>query len=190
MATLEDVSDIRCDGLLQPALLALPQTPDQLSSILFAQPAHPIPILKDAFDSLGSLRRMFVVDDGSAAKLARLVSTQLTFTLWLGGEQDTVHNVNSGLIVPLQEFDNLALESHQGFLPLRDKGAPDSMMTLLSSKSASLRPDGVIRSSDGRRLLMKWDEKAESLTEAVDDLKGDALLVWFYVSCRVSRPHS
>jgi len=109
---------------------------------------------------------------------------------WLGGEQDTVHNVNSGLIVPLQEFDNLALESHQGFLPLRDKGAPDSMMTLLSSKSASLRPDGVIRSSDGRRLLMKWDEKAESLTEAVDDLKGDALLVWFYVSCRVSRPHS
>jgi hypothetical protein len=84
MATLEDVSDIRCDGLLQPALLALPQTPDQLSSILFAQPAHPIPILKDAFDSLGSLRRMFVVDDGSAAKLARLVSTQLTFTLAWG----------------------------------------------------------------------------------------------------------
>lgn len=46
---------------------------------------------------------MFVVDDGSAAKLARLVSTQLTFTFWLGGEQDTVHIVNSGLIVPLQE---------------------------------------------------------------------------------------
>ena len=63
-------------------------------------------------------------------------------------------------------------------------------MTLLSKKIASLRPDGVIRSNDGRRLLMKWEETADSLTEAVDDLKGDALLVWFYVSCRVSRPHS
>lgn len=66
------------------------------------------------------------------------------------------------------------------------------MMTLLSSKTASLRPDGVIRSNDGRKLLMKWEEKADSLTEAVEDLKGDALLdnVWFYVSCRVSLPHS
>ncbi len=114
VATPEDMSDKRCDGLLQPALLALPQTPDQLSSILFAEPAHAIPVLKDAFDSLGSLRQMLVVDDGSAAKLARHVSTQLTFTLWLGGEQDTAHNVNLGLIVPLQEFDNLALKSHQG----------------------------------------------------------------------------
>ncbi len=145
VATVEDASDIHCEGLLQPALLALPQTPDQLASILFAQPTCPIPILKDAFDSFGafsSLKRMFVVDDGSAAKLARHVSTQLTFTLWLEGEQATVHNVNSGLIVPLQEFDSLAFESHQGFLPMGD---PDSAMPLLSKRTASLRPDGVIR---------------------------------------------
>jgi hypothetical protein len=58
-------------------------------------------------------------------------------------------------------------------------------MTLLSEKSASLRPDGVIRSNDDRRLLMKWKEKAESLTEAVEDLRGAALLVCFYVFCHV-----
>lgn len=124
---------------------------------------------------------MFVVDDGSAAKLARTVSTQLTFKLWLKGEPDTMHNVNQGLIVPLQELDSLASESHQGFLPVPDKGDPDSTMTLLSGKSASLCPDGVIRSNDDRRLLMKWEERAESLTGAVEDLRGDALLVYLKV---------
>ncbi len=192
VATVEDTSDIHCEGLLQPALLALPQNPDQLASILFAQPARHIPIQKDVFDSFGansSLRRMFVVDDSSAAKLARLVSTQLTFKLWLEGEPGTVHNVNQGLIVPLQDLDSLAPESHQGFLPRRDKGDPDSTMTLLS-ESASLRPDGVIRSNDGRRLLMKWEETADSLTEAVEDLRGAALLVCFYVFCHVCHSYS
>ncbi len=118
VATVEDASDIHCEGLLQPALLALPQSVDQLACILFAQPARLIPIQKDVFDSFGgnlSLRRMFVVDDGSAATLARLVSTQLAFKLWLEGEPGTVHNVNQGLIVPLQDLDSLALESHRGF---------------------------------------------------------------------------
>ena len=45
-------------------------------------------------------------------------------------------------------------------------------MTMLSGRSASLRVDGVIRRNDGRRLLMKWEEKADSLADAVDDLRG------------------
>ncbi len=186
VAIVEDASDMQCEVLLQPALLALPQSPDQLASMLFAQPACLIPIQKDVFDSFGAnltLRRMFVVDDSSAAKLARIVSTQLTFKLWLGGEPDTMHNVNQGLIVPLQELDILAPNSHQGFLLIRDKGDPDSTMTLLSEKSASLRPDGVIRSNDDRRLLMKWEEKADSLKGAVEDLRGVALLVSFCIFC-------
>lgn len=183
MATVEDTSDVQCEGLLQTALPTLPQSPDQLAQILFAPPPRLIPIQKDVFDSFGAnsaLRKMFVVDDGSAAKLARIVSTQLTFTLWLGGEPGTMHNVDLGLIVPLQELDLLAPQSHQGFLPLRDKGDPDSTMTLLSEKSASLRPDGVIRANDECRLLMKWEEKADSLRGAVEDLRGAALLVCFY----------
>ena len=48
VATVEDTSDIHCEGLL-PALLALPQSPDQLARILFAQPARLIPIRKDVF---------------------------------------------------------------------------------------------------------------------------------------------
>ena len=184
MAIVEDTSDKQCEGLLQPALQALPQRPDQLAEELFAEPAGLIPIHKDIFDSFGghsTLRRIYVVDDGSAAKLARLVSNQLTFQPW----PDTMHNVNLGLIVPLQELDNLASESHQGFLPVRDKGDPDSTMTLQSDKSASLRPDGVTRSNDGRRLLMKWEERADSLIEALADLRGAAVRVCFNKLCHI-----
>lgn len=101
-----------------------------------------------------------------------------------------MHNVNQGLIVPLQELDSLAPDSHQGFLPVRDKGDPDSTMTLLSDRSASLRPDGVIRSNDDCRLLMKWEEKADSLIGAVEDLRGAALLVCFKVLCHLCHSYS
>ena len=89
VATAEDTSDMLCETLLQPALLALPQSPDQLATMLFAQPAHLIRIQKDVFDRFwanSTLRRMLVANDGSAAKLIRIVSTQLTFKLWLEGK--------------------------------------------------------------------------------------------------------
>lgn len=72
------------------------------------------------------------MDDGSGAQVARIAITQLTFKLWLGGKPDTMHNANQGLAVCLQELDSLAPESHQGFLPVPDKGDPDSTITLLS----------------------------------------------------------
>ena len=107
------------------------------------------------------------------------LSSRLSFGL----EASQTQCINQGLIVPLQELDILAPNSHQGFLLIRDKGDPDNTMTLLSEKSASLRPDGVIRSNDDRRLLMKWEEKANSLTGAVEDLRGVALLVSFCIFC-------
>ena len=54
MATVEDTSDIQCESLLQPGLLALPKSPDQLATILFAQPACHVPIQKDVMDSFGA----------------------------------------------------------------------------------------------------------------------------------------
>ncbi|DBB06276.1 TPA: hypothetical protein ACH3X1_011852 [Trebouxia sp. C0004] len=170
---VEDTSEMQCEAMLQPTLPALPLSADQLEAILFAQPFHAMPVQQDVFQSFGSspVKQMFVVDDGSAVTLARIISTQLTFRLLLGGEPDTAYNVNSSLITPLFHLDNLANNSCQGFLPVRDKGDPDSTMTLLSGKSASLRPDGIIRSTDGRRLLMKWEEKADVLADAVEDLK-------------------
>ena len=179
VASVEDMSEMLCEALLQPALLILPQTPDQLADILFAQLAHLIPIDKGVYNNLAAnSKQNFVVNDGSGTKLARLVSYQLTSELWLGGgKQDTVENVNVGLINPLKGFDGLAIQSCQGFEAMRDKGDPDSTMTVLSAKSASLRPDGVIRSKTDHRLLMEWEAKPDSLTEAVADLKGIALLV-------------
>lgn len=176
---VEGTSDLQCEALLQATLPALPPSADQLAAILFARPPHPMPVHQDIFNSLdaSALRLLFVVDDGSAVTLARIISCQLAFTLGLGGEPDTAQNVSSSLITPLLSLDGLASESSQGFLSVRDKGDPDSTVTLLSEKSASLRPDGVIRSTDGRRLLMKWEEKADDLAGAVEDLKGAVLSV-------------
>lgn len=94
--------------------------------IWFAQPVHAMPVHQDVFDSLGSsaLRQIFDVDDGSAVALARVISTQLSFKLWLGGEPDTPYNVNQSLIAPLLHLDSLASDSFQGFLPACDKGDP------------------------------------------------------------------
>ena len=128
-----------CEAPLQPALATLPLDPDQLANILFAQPAHSIPIDKDVYSKLtDNLQNKFVVDDGSGRQLARIVANQLTSRLWLGGgEQDAVHNVNMCLIVPLLGIDELATESCQNFEPMRDKGDLDSTMTLLSAKKRS-----------------------------------------------------
>ncbi len=43
-------------------------------------------------------------------------------------------------------------------------------MTVKSRNGSSLRPDGVLRDGDGRRLLAIWEDKASGLDDAVDDL--------------------
>ena len=115
---VEATSEMQCEAMLQPALPALPLSADQLEAILSAQPVHAMPVQQDVFQSFGSspVKQMFVVDDGSAVTLARIISTQLTFRLLLGGKPDTAYNVNSSLITPLFHLDNLANNSCQGFL--------------------------------------------------------------------------
>ena len=44
-------------------------------------------------------------------------------------------------------------------------------------------PDGAIRSFDGLRLLMKWEETADVLAEAVVDLKGAVCVLSCCLSC-------
>ena len=95
----------------------------------------------------------------------------LAFKLLFGGEPDTSYNVNMSLITRLFHLDALASDSYLGFTPERDQGDPDSIMASLSETTASLRPDGVLRGRDGQKLLMKWEERADVLAEAIADLK-------------------
>ena len=53
----------------------------------------------------------------------------------------------------------------------RDKQDTTSLMTIKSMGGTSLRPDGVLRTSSGRRLLVKWEDKAASMEAAVEDLR-------------------
>ena len=52
VATVEDISGMHCTGPLQPAVIALAQSPDLLAIKLFAQSAQLIPIQKDAWTPL------------------------------------------------------------------------------------------------------------------------------------------
>lgn len=52
----------------------------------------------------------------------------------------------------------------------RDQADATSLMTVKSQGSSSLRPDGVLRESRGRRLLARWEDKAANVDEAVEDL--------------------
>ena len=49
VAGTEDKSDMQWEGHLEAALLAVPQSPDQLANMLVAHPTHLLPIQKDLF---------------------------------------------------------------------------------------------------------------------------------------------
>ena len=53
----------------------------------------------------------------------------------------------------------------------RDQQDSTALMTVKSLGGSSLRPDGVLRGSSGWRLLAKWEDKAASMGEAVEDLR-------------------
>ena len=78
-------------------------------------------------------------------------------------------------------LDKLAPES-LGLSVRRDKGDSDSTMTKLSASRKNLRPDGQLRSRDGKRLLFKWEEKGAgaSLDDAVEDLKRESCSLSVY----------
>ena len=83
-------------------------------------------------------------------------------------------------------LDRLVPES-LGLSVLRDKGDSDSTMTRLSASRKSLRPDGQLRSRDGKRLLFKWEEKGAgaSLDDAVEDLKRESCSLSVYFCGRM-----
>lgn len=116
------------------------------------------------------LLRHFQVVEG---QLSGIVSIAVTETPTWGSKPCTAQAVSDIIIKLLQKLDNLLPSSQRiGLISLRDQGDADSLLTLLSSKGKSLRPDGQLRSKDGKRLLCKWEEKGlgHPLSDAMEDL--------------------
>ena len=136
-----------------------------------------MPVFRKALAGLSAdMEDLCEQDVGSHLTLAAAVTAAMCATLLPGSEHMTAKLIDTFLIdllvVGLDQL--LPAQQRLGVRVLRDEGDTDSTMTRRSDRSKSLRPDGQLRSGDGRRLLFKWEEKAAGvpLEEAVEDLKG------------------
>ena len=170
---------------MQALPAALPKL-QELQQALFQPPAAKLPVTAAAKGGLADhddLAELCEVDDGSCATLCVGLTQAMQFPFPVGEEALTMSGINRFLLdLLVYTLDRLVPES-LGLSVLRDKGDSDSTMTRLSASRKSLRPDGQLRSRDGKRLLFKWEEKGAgaSLDDAVLDLKGEpcSLSVYF-----------
>ena len=154
----------------------------ELKAVLFQLPVAKLPVDPDALTGLQGdtqLTSLCELDDGSHRRLALRLTDAMTAFSYSGAEPLTSHLVNKYLLDPLLGGLETLLPYDQqlGLTVHRDEGDDDSTMTQASTTGRSLRPDGQLRSSDGLRLLFKWEEKAAGVAFrlAVRDLKGKDL---------------
>ena len=174
---------------MQALPAALPKL-QELQQALFQPPAAKLPVTAAAKGGLADhddLAELCEVDDGSCATLCVGLTQAMQFPFPVGEEALTMSGINRFLLdLLVYTLDRLVPES-LGLSVLRDKGDSDSTMTRLSASRKSLRPDGQLRSRDGKRLLFKWEEKGAgaSLDDAVHDLKGESCSLSVYFCGRM-----
>jgi hypothetical protein len=149
-----DPSLQRCRQLLLPKLSAPPKL-EELRAFLVAPPSAPIPVTSDGMGLISGLdiAHNFVLSTG---KLARAISTSLCFDLgFLSSESFTVIAEHLAIVNVLLALDQAMGEEGLNMSVERNEGDSASLMTLKSPSGRCLRPDGVIRGSDGVRMLAK-----------------------------------
>jgi hypothetical protein len=172
-----DASAAVCSRLLLPALQELPSL-QSLEGFLSKPPSVPLPLLdwlmtqlESSPDLVSILPLVQAEDVTSARALAADFSACLRWLYVPGKEQHTLVAVEALLVQPLLFLDRAApAEVQLRAVPQRDTSDSTSGMTLSSATGKPLRPDFQLRSSDGRRLLFKGEDKFESLALAVRDL--------------------
>ena len=167
--------------LVQQPLEGLPPL-EELSKVLFQLPVAKLPVDSDALSGLQGdtqLTGLCELDDGSHRRLALRLTDAMTAFSFSGAEPLTSHLVNKFLLDLLLGGLEMLLPYDQqlGLTVRRDEGDDDSTMMRASATGRSLRPDSQLRSSDGLRLLFKWEEKAAGVAFrlALGDLKGKDL---------------
>ncbi|GFR49574.1 hypothetical protein Agub_g11621 [Astrephomene gubernaculifera] len=167
-----DNSEEYAEQLVQPALGSPPHLGD-LQRFISEPPAAQIPITADALDAviLTPARRLRFV--AASGQLARAVGYSMTAPLPPGSsEACTVIMAHVVVVSLLLELDKaLPTDLRIGLVMERDQQDSSSLMTLKSRGGSSLRPDGVLRGKSDRRLLARWEDKAASMEQAVEDLR-------------------
>ena len=184
-----DLSARRAQLLVQALPAALPKLPE-LEQALFQPPAAKLPVtlaVKGGLADHDDLAALCEVDDGSNATLCVGLTQAMHTPFPVGEEALTLSGINRFLLdLLVYNLDRLVPES-LGLSVRRDKGDSDTTMTKLSASRKSLRPDGQLRSRDGKRLLFKWEEKGAgaSLDDAVEDLKRESCTLSVYFCGRL-----
>jgi len=170
-----DASPDICWALVGPELAAPPLLPE-LHQFMTTPPVAKIPTTRSAMQLIRNhpIAAHFTVADG---RLAEIVghSICLTHTVGSPSEVDTVILEHTTVVQVIQTLDNALASGHRiGLQVERDKGDDTSLMTLVSPSGRSLRPDGVMRTLDGLRMLAKWEDKGpnHAIHDAVADLQA------------------
>ena len=184
-----DLSARRAQLLVQALPAALPKLPE-LEQALFQPPAAQLPVtlaVKGGLADHDDLAALCEVDDGSNATLCVGLTQAMHTPFPVGEEALTLSGINRFLLdLLVYNLDRLVPES-LGLSVRRDKGDSDTTMTKLSASRKRLRPDGQLRSRDGKRLLFRWEEKGAgaSLDDAVEDLKRESCTLSVYFCGRL-----
>ena len=177
LSVTHDTSGDICARLLLPVLEALPLL-SALPSFLGSAPSVPLPLhdwlalqLASSPEDAAVTSLVQTESETSARALATDFSACLRWSWVPGNEQHTLVAVEALLVQPLLALDRQA-PAQVRLRPVlqRDTGDSLSGMTLSSDTGKPLRPDWQLRSSDGRRLLCKGEDKGEDLAAAVHDL--------------------
>ncbi|GIL98231.1 hypothetical protein Vretimale_3642 [Volvox reticuliferus] len=160
-----DFSSAYARALVEPALAAPPAL-DDLRRFLAQPPDARIPIIADVLNFLQlspDLRRCFV---GATGRLAIAVAISLSARIQFGNAKIwTAMAENTVLISLLMELDKvLPPDCRVGLVPERDHTDPSLMV---AQGGSSLRSDGVLRDTYGRRMLAKWEDTAANMQAAV-----------------------
>ncbi|KXZ43705.1 hypothetical protein GPECTOR_82g239 [Gonium pectorale] len=167
-----DNSEEYAKQLLQPPLDSPPHL-DDLQRFIREPPAAQIPIIADALDGITLSPRLKPHFTVASGQLARSVGLSLMSPLTLGDSEVWTSIAEHLVVVSLLLALDKALPSDLriGLVAERDQRDNTSLMTVKSLGGSSLRPDGVLRGNSGRRLLAKWEDKAASMEQAVEDLR-------------------
>ncbi|PNH00231.1 hypothetical protein TSOC_013958 [Tetrabaena socialis] len=167
-----DNSEEYAKELLKPPLDS-PPCLDDLQRFFQEPPAAQIPINTDALALTSlppSLQPHFKPASG---QLALAVGLSVAASLPVGDSEMWTamaeHTVVVSLLLALDKA--LPTDVRIRLVAERDQQDSTSLMTVKSLRGSSLRPDGVLRGYDGRRLLAKWENKAASMDDAVEDLR-------------------
>lgn len=135
--------------------LERPPPLDELRTFLTTPPVVPVPIGPFEYGLIQQLpiARRFTPTYG---KLASIVGSAVGFDIVVNSEAETSsfeHNVVVRVILGLD--DAMGPLQKIGLCSERDKGDSTSLMTMKSPSGSSLRPDGVLRGSEGIGMLAK-----------------------------------